>query len=135
MIVFILWWYLYTFDNGVEMKNNENISWWFYLMMIILVIVMKCESCVFDLVISLMMNFLSILLRRWLRLIEMIMWEYMEMLYVCDEHAFLKLKKVMIYYMAKCNGIMHYMLICLIEIVIYVDEFCYVKIWFDVYTR
>jgi len=46
-------------------------------MIVILVIVMKCESYVFDLVISLMMISLPILLEWWIIFVELIRQEFM----------------------------------------------------------
>jgi len=75
MIVIILWWYLYTYDNGEKMKMMRtcDFNWWWLFWWT----VMKRESYVLDLMITLMMIVSPfIFLRRWLCLFELITWEY-----------------------------------------------------------
>jgi len=45
------------------------------------------------------------------------------------EHMYLKMWKVMIYYLMRWNRAMNYVPIYVIEMVIFVDEFCYIKKW------
>jgi len=131
MIVFILWWYLYTYDNGDEMKMMstylDDFNWWWLFWWM----VMKRESYVFDLMIHLMMIiFFFIFLRWWLCLFDTVIWEHcMSVTDMCIEGV-----KSGIILSDEVKWHVNYVLVCLIESVISFDEFLYVKIWFDAYT-
>jgi len=124
MTMFVLWWYLYTCDDGDEMKMIRT-SWWFHLLMTILVIVIMCELYALNFVIPLMMmTFLSILLRWWLCLFEMIRWEYMWTLYVMKNMCNWRCKRGLYVIWWEEMWWFNYVVIGLIEVVMFGDEFC-----------
>ena len=121
------WLYL-LFSDTCTLVMMVITSWWFYLMMIyfgdsdkVWIIYTWLDDFFDD------DTFLVYILEM---MVAFIWNNYVRILY---EHVYLKMWKVMMYYLTRWNETMNYVTIHLIEMKIFVDEFCYVKMWMTLF--